>query len=146
MMKFTSMPKIQASEVHRHSAAANCRAALRLALALCLALVGCSRSIAVDIPAQTLTVLVYSQGTAIATQRCDIAPGTEKFRKLKQLLQQNSAGWRTRSADYMPSIVVIGPAINLYFAEDFVVMNYSGGEYFHPLTRDAYQFLDCGTT
>jgi hypothetical protein len=148
MMKFTSMAKIEASETHRHSAATNCRTALRSALLLCLAIAGCSRSIAIDIPAQTLTVLVYSQGTAtaIATQRCDIAPGSEKFRKLKQLLQQNSAGWRTRSADYTPSIVVIGPAINLYFAEDFVVMNYSGGEYFHPLARDSYQFLDCGTT
>ena len=120
------------------------RSSWRLALMLCLATTGCSRSIAIDIPSQTLTVLIYSQGTA--TQRCDIAPGSEKFRRLKQFMQQNSAGWRTRSADYMPSIVVIGPAINLYFADDFVVMNYSGGEYFHPVSRDSYQFLDCRTT
>jgi hypothetical protein len=111
---------------------------------LCLALVGCSRSIAIDIPPQTLTVLIYSQGSA--TRRCAITPGSDKFLKLKQFLQQNSSGWRTRSADYEPSIVVIGPAINLYFMDDFVVMNYSGGEYFHPVSRDSYQFLNCRTT
>jgi hypothetical protein len=135
MVKFSWMFRIHTNKV--------CTA-WRSALLLCLAITGCSRSIAIDIPLQTLTVLIYSQGTA--TQRCEIAPASEKFRRLKQFMQQNSAGWRTRSADYMPSIVVIGPAINLYFADDFVVMNYSGGEYFHPVSRDSYQFLDCRTT
>jgi hypothetical protein len=136
MVKFTWMFRIHTNEV---------RTSLRPAfLMLCLAIAGCSRSIAIEIPSQTLTVLVYAQGTA--AERCDIAPGSEKFRKLKQFMQQNSAGWHTRNADYMPSIVVIGPAINLYFADDFVVMNYSGGEYFHPVSRDSYQFLDCRTT
>ena len=143
-MKFAPMLRIRTNEGRRNGATANCCTSLRSALLLYLAIAGCSRSIAIDIPPQTLTVLIYSQGTA--TQRCSIAPGSEKFRKLKQFMQQNSAGGGTRSADYMPSIVVIGPAINLYFADDFVVMNYSGGEYFRPVSRDSYQFLDCRTT
>jgi hypothetical protein len=144
MVKFTRMASIHRNESFRNRAAATCRMSLRSALLLCWVVAGCSRSIAIDIPAQTLTVLMYAQGNA--TQRCAIAPGSDKFRQLKQFLQQNSAGWRTRSANYVPSIVVIGPAINLYFMDDFVVMNYAGGEYFHPVSRDSYQFLICRTT
>src|SRR6202451_2712973 len=99
MAELRPMLQTDSNAARRNGPSMNCRTSLRSALLLCLAFAGCSRSIAIDIPPHTLTVLVYSQG--IATQRCDIAPGSEKFRKLKQFMQQNSAGWRARTEDYM---------------------------------------------
>jgi hypothetical protein len=102
---------------------------------------GCSRSITLQIPSQTLTVETFSQGKAV--QRCSVAPGSEKFRKLSQLMQQSVAGWRSRSADYVPSIVVIAGDISLYFMGDSVVVSYSGGEYSRSIAAGSYAFLNC---
>lgn len=113
-----------------------------LVLVLLLA-AGCSRSISVELPAQALTVVVYSHGQA--SQRCAIAPASDKFRKLADFMKANAAGWRKRSADYTPSLVVIGSDINMYFMDDLMVMNYNGGEYSRNVTPDSYAFLDCGT-
>jgi hypothetical protein len=88
-----------------------------------------------------LTVETYSQGKA--DRRCSIAPASAKFGKLKDFLKQNAQGWHSRSADYQPSLVVIGSDINLYFMGDSVVMNYSGGEYSRSVSPDSYAFLDC---
>ncbi|MEJ0006252.1 MAG: hypothetical protein WDM77_07670 [Steroidobacteraceae bacterium] len=111
---------------------------------LLLAIAGCSRSISIVLPAHSLTVLVYSQGKV--AQRCAIVPGSEKFKSLSQLMQQNAAGWHSRSANYVPSIVVIGPDVNLYFMDDSMVVNYSGGEYSRTISADAYKFLECKST
>ena len=113
------------------------------AIAVLLLAAGCSRSISLELPSQPLTVVVYSQGKA--SQRCVIAPAAEKFRKLADFLKANAAGWHKQSGDYTPSVVVIGPDINLYFMEDLLVMNYHGGEYSRNVTRDSYAFLSCGT-
>jgi hypothetical protein len=105
------------------------------------ALLGCARSISVALPHTALTVTVYSEGKV--TQRCAIAPGSDKFRKLGQLMQENAAGWHSRSADYVPSIVVIGSDLNLYFVEDSVIVGESGGEYSRTIPAAAYKFLEC---
>jgi hypothetical protein len=115
--------------------------ALRWTVLPLLALVGCARSISVALPHTALTVMVYSDGKV--TQRCAIAPGSEKFRKLGQLMQANAAGWHSRSTDYMPTIVVIGSDINLYFVEDSVIVGESGGEYSRTIPADSYKFLEC---
>jgi len=115
-----------------------------LTAVLLLAIAGCSRSISIELPAHSLTVLVYSQDKV--TQRCAIAPGTDKYKKLSQLMQQNASGWHRRSTNYVPSIVVIGPNINLYFTDDSVVESGSSGEYSRPISGDAYRFLECKAT
>ncbi len=102
---------------------------------------GCARSISIALPHTPLTVMVYSQGKV--SQRCAIAPGSDKFRKLGQLMQENTAGWHSRSADYVPSMVVIGSGINLYFVDDSVIVSNSGGEYSRTLPADSYKFLEC---
>ncbi len=53
---------------------------LSLTVLLLLALTGCSHSISLVLPPQTLTVETFSQGKAV--QRCSIAPGSDKFGKL----------------------------------------------------------------
>lgn len=113
----------------------------RSVLLLLLFTGGCSRSISIEIPSQTLTVETFAQGKAV--QRCSVAPGSEKFRKLSQLMQQSVAGWHSRRADYVPSVVVIAGDINLYFMGDSVVVDYSGGEYSRSLAADSYAFLNC---
>jgi hypothetical protein len=102
----------------------------------------CSHSISVEFPAQPLTVVQYAQGKA--TQRCVIAPGADKFRKLADFMKQNTDGWHKRSADYEPSLMVIGPDVNMYFQDDLLVMSYNGGEYSREVAPDAYAFLACG--
>ena len=114
---------------------------LKWAVLPVLAIVGCAKSISVALPPKPLTVMVYSQGRV--SQRCAIAPGSDKFRKLGQLMQENATGWHSRRADYVPSIVVIGSGINLYFVEDSVVVSDSGGEYSRTLPADSYRFLEC---
>jgi hypothetical protein len=113
------------------------------ALLILLLATGCSRSISVELPAQALTVVVYSQGKA--SQRCVIAPASDKFRKLADFMKANAAGWHKRSGDYTPSLVVIGSDINMYFMDDLLVMTYNGGEYSRNVTPDSYAFLSCGT-
>lgn len=103
---------------------------------------GCSRSISVELPAQALTVVMYSQGKA--SQRCMLAPNSDKFHKLSDFMKQNASGWHKRTADYMPSLVVIGTQISLYFMDDLLVINYSGGEYSRNVAPDSYAFLSCG--
>ncbi len=103
---------------------------------------GCSRSISVQLPAQALTVVMYSQGKA--SQRCVIAPNSDKFHKLADFIRQNADGWHKRSADYMPSLVVIGSDINMYFMDELLVMNYNGGEYSRDVASGSYAFLSCG--
>ena len=109
-----------------------------------LATVGCSRSLSIRLPAHSLTVMVYSQGKV--SERCAIAPGSKKYSQLSQYMQQNADGWHGRSGDYVPSIVVIGPDLNLYFMDDSVVVNNSGGEYTRTVSGDSYRFLDCKAT
>jgi len=113
------------------------------AILVLLLVTGCSRSISVELPSQALTVVVYSHGKA--SQRCVIAPASDKFHNLSDFLKANAAGWHKRSGDYTPSLVVIGPDINLYFMDDLLVMNYNGGEYSRNVTPDSYAFLSCGT-
>jgi hypothetical protein len=102
----------------------------------------CSRSISVELPAQALTVVAYTQG--IASQRCVISPASDKFRTLAGFMKQNADGWHKRSGDYVPTLVVIGPDINLYFMDDQLVMNYDGGEYSRKVAPGSYAFLNCG--
>jgi hypothetical protein len=102
----------------------------------------CSRAISVELPTQPLTVVQYAQGKA--TQRCVIAPGADKFRKLADFMKQNADGWHKRSADYEPSLMVIGSDINMYFQDDLLIMSYNGGEYSRKLAPDSYAFLGCG--
>jgi hypothetical protein len=102
----------------------------------------CSRSMSIELPAQPLTVVQYSQGKA--TQRCVIAPGADKFRKLADFMKQNADGWHKRAADYEPTLMVIGSDINMYFEDDLLVVNYDGGEYSRKVGADSYAFLGCG--
>ena len=61
------------------------------AVALMLAvLVACTRSLSVALPSQTVTVMTYADGKVV--ERCGFRPGSQKFQKLNQLLQQNSGG------------------------------------------------------
>ena len=60
-------------------------------------------------------------------------------------MKQNADGWHKRSEDYVPSLVVIGSDINMYFMNDLLVMNYNGGEYSRNVPPDSYAFLACGT-
>jgi hypothetical protein len=112
------------------------------AISILLLATGCSRSISVELPAQALTVVMYSQGKA--SQRCVIAPNSDKFHNLADFIKQNTDGWHKRSADYMPSLVVIGSDINMYFMDDLLVMNYNGGEYSRNVAPGSYAFLSCG--
>jgi hypothetical protein len=121
---------------------ANMRMVCSAILVLLLA-TGCSRSISVELPAQALTVVMYSQGKA--NQRCVIAPTADKFHKLADFMKANAAGWHKQSGDYTPALVVIGPDINMYFMNDLMVMNYNGGEYSRTVSPDSYSFLGCGT-
>jgi hypothetical protein len=102
---------------------------------------GCSRTISVELPPQRLTLVVYAQGQAV--QRCAIAPGSEKFLKLNELLKQSAAGWHHPSAGYVPALAVIGSDTNLYFTEESLIMSYSGGEYAHAVSADSHAFLKC---
>ncbi len=88
-------------------------------------------------------MVTYVQGKA--SQRCGIAPASDKFHKLADFLKQNADGWHKRSGDYQPSLVVIGPNVDLYFANDLLVMDYNGGEYSRPVAPESYAFLMCGT-
>jgi|SRR5580700_1904725 hypothetical protein len=104
-------------------------------------LAACTRSITVALPPQTATVMAYADGKVV--QRCGIRPGSEKFQKLSQLLQQNSGGWHKRYTNYQPSMMVVDGDVSLYFMDGSVVLNYSGGEFSRGISSDAYQFLDC---
>jgi len=114
------------------------------AVLLAVAVAGCSRTISLTLPPQPLTVFMYSQGKA--TTRCGVAPGSDKFLKLSEFLKRNSDGWRKRSTNYVPLLVVIGSDINFYFMDDSVVVNYSAGEYSRSITPDQYAFLNCKTS
>ena len=114
-----------------------------LTLSLLLLLTACSRSISVELPAQSLTVVSYVQGKA--SGRCMIVPGSNKFHALADFIKQNADGWHRRSGDYSPALVVIGSDINMYFMDDLLVMNYDGGEYSHAVTPASYAFLTCGS-
>jgi hypothetical protein len=108
---------------------------------LFVVLAACTRSITVALPPQTATVMAYSDGKVV--QRCGFRPDSEKFQKLSQLLQQNSGGWHKRYTNYQPSILVVDGDVSLYFMDDSVVLNYSGGEFSRGISSDAYQFLNC---
>lgn len=107
-----------------------------------LLLAGCSRTISLELPAQPLTVVTYAGGKA--NQRCSVAPASDKFHRLAAFLKQNSTDWRKRTADYTPSLVVIGSDVNMYFKDDLMVMSYSGGEYSRKVDPAGYAFLRCG--
>jgi hypothetical protein len=111
------------------------------AVFLLLTVTACSRTISVELPPQKLTLVIYAQGQAV--QRCPIAPGSEKFNKLNELLKQSASGWRHPSAGYVPSLAVIGSDTNLYFTDDSLIMSYGGGEYSHAVSADSYGFLKC---
>ncbi|HTY94880.1 MAG TPA: hypothetical protein VMC02_13380 [Steroidobacteraceae bacterium] len=111
---------------------------------LLLTLCGCSRSISVQLPAQKLVVLVYADGKV--AERCSIAPGSEKFRKLADLVQQGTARWHSRIGAYVPSLLVVGADITLNFRSDSVDLTYSGGDYIRSISPDAYAFLRCKGT
>ncbi len=108
---------------------------LSMIVLLLLTLAACSHSISLQFPSQTLTVETFSQGKPV--QRCSIAAGSDKFRKLNELMQENVKGWHSRSADYVPAIVVISSDVNLYFDGGLLVVNYSGGEYSRTVSPDS---------
>jgi hypothetical protein len=110
---------------------------------LLIATSACTRSISVVLPPKTATVMGYADGKV--TQRCAIRPDSEKFHKLRELLEQNSGGWHKRYTNYQPSIMVVDGDVSLYFMDGSVVLNYSGGEFSRGLSADAYQFLNCNT-
>jgi hypothetical protein len=106
-----------------------------------VALGACTRSISVALPSQSVTVMAYADGKVV--ERCGFRPGSDKFQKLNQLLQQNSGGWRKRHSNYQPEFLVVDGDVSLYFMSDSVVINYSAGEFSRGLSPDAYHFLDC---
>jgi hypothetical protein len=108
---------------------------------LFVVMAACTRSITVALPPQTATVMAYAEGKVV--QRCAIRPGSEKFQKLSQLLEQHSGGWHKRYTNYEPSVMVVDGDVSLYFMDGSVVLNYSGGEFSRGLAPDAYQFLNC---
>ncbi|HEV2701436.1 MAG TPA: hypothetical protein VGV09_07385 [Steroidobacteraceae bacterium] len=110
-------------------------------VAVLLALAACTHSISLVLPPQTVTVMAYADGKVV--ERCGFRPGSEKFQKLSQLLQQNSGGWHKRHSDYQPEILVVDGDVSLYFMSDSVVLNYSGGEFSRGIAPAAYHFLDC---
>jgi hypothetical protein len=116
------------------------RRAVSVAVLLVL-LAGCTHSVSVALPSQTVTVMAYADGKVV--ERCGFGPGSEKFQKLSQLLQQNSGGWHKRHSDYQPEFMVVDGDVSLYFMSDSVVLNYSGGEFTRGMSPDAYHFLDC---
>jgi hypothetical protein len=111
------------------------------AAALLLGSAGCTHSVSVVLPPQKLVVMIYDQGHV--AQRCAIQPDSAKFRKLNQLLEQNSPGWHARLSTYVPTLLVMGADISLNFMGDSVVMNYKGHEYAHSIATDSYGFLGC---
>lgn len=105
------------------------------------ALSACSRSITIALPQQTVTVMAYSEGKVV--QRCGFRPDAEKFRKLSQLLQQHSDGWRKRHTNYVPSYLVVDGDVSLYFMDDSMVLSNAEGEFSRGISSDDYQFLNC---
>ena len=80
-------------------------------LLVVLVAVGCTRSIAVVLPPQTLTVMVYAQGKV--AQHCQVPPDSDQFRKLGELLRQSPDGWHKGFGSYplrtlAPFAAVIG--------------------------------------
>ena len=110
---------------------------------LLLALSACSRSITISLPPQSVTVMAYSAGKVV--QRCGFSAGTEKFRKLAELLQQHSSGWHKRYTNYVPQFLVVDGDVSLYFMDGSMVLNYSEGEFSRAVSSDDYQFLNCKT-
>lgn len=108
---------------------------------LFVALSACTRSIRIALPQQIVTVMAYSAGKVV--QRCGFRPGTEKFRKLSELLQQHSGGWHKRYTNYVPSFLVVDGDVSLYFMDGSMVLNYSEGEFSRGVSSDDYQFLNC---
>jgi len=110
-------------------------------LLVVLVAVGCTRSIAVVLPPQTLTVMVYAQGKV--AQHCQVPPDSDQFRKLGELLRQSPDGWHKGFGSYAPTVLVEGPEVSLNFSGDTVVMNAAGAEYARSVAPDAYAFLVC---
>jgi hypothetical protein len=112
-----------------------------LLLLMGLVVVGCTRSIAVVLPPQTLTVMLYDQGKVI--QHCQVPPDSDKFRRLAELLRQRPSGWHKGFGSYAPTVLVEGPEVALNFSGDTVVMNYDNTQYAHSVSQDSYAFLAC---
>ncbi len=110
---------------------------------LLLVLTACTRSITIALPQQSVTVMGYADGKVV--QRCGFGPGTEKFRKLSQLLEQHSGGWHKRHTNYQPTLLVVDGDVSLYFMDGSMVINYSDGEFSRGVSADDYQFLSCKT-
>ncbi|HTC50443.1 MAG TPA: hypothetical protein VK700_00745 [Steroidobacteraceae bacterium] len=108
---------------------------------LFIALSACTRSITITLPQQTVTVMAYADGKVV--QRCGFRSGTEKFRKLSELLAQHSGGWHKRYTNYVPSLLVVDGDVSLYFMDGSMVVNYSEGEFSRGVSSDDYQFLNC---
>jgi hypothetical protein len=110
---------------------------------LLLVLTACTRSITIALPQQSVTVMAYADGKVV--QRCGFRPGTEKFRKLSQLLEQYSGGWHKRYTNYQPTFLVVDGDVSLYFMDGSMVLNDSEGEFSRGVSADDYQFLNCKT-
>ncbi len=110
---------------------------------LLLLLAACTRSITIALPQRSATVMAYADGKVL--QRCGFRPGTEKFRKLGELLAQHAGGWHKRYTNYQPSLLVVVGDVSLYFMDDSMVINYSEGEFSRGVSSDDYQFLNCKT-
>lgn len=106
-----------------------------------LAVTACTRSMSVSLPPQSLTVLVYAQGKV--SQHCKIAPDSDKFRKLSELLRQNAAGWHKSLMHYDPLILVEGAEVSINVMDDSVVMNKGDGDYAHAIPAGSFAFLGC---
>jgi hypothetical protein len=108
---------------------------------LLLALTACTRSITIALPQQIVTVMAYADGKVV--QRCAFRPGTDKFRKLSQLLAEHTGGWHKRYTNYQPAFLVVDGDVSLYFMDGSMVLNDSEGEFSRGISEDDYQFLNC---
>ena len=110
-------------------------------MACLLLLSACTRSLSITLPEQFVTVMGYSQGKVV--QRCGIRPGTDKFKRLSQLLATHASGWHKRYTSYDPTFLVVDGDISLYFMGGSMVLSDAEGEFSRGIAEQDYQFLGC---
>ena len=105
-----------------------------------LVVTGCSKNIYFELPAdEELTVT----NNDTSRSECVIAPDSEIHRKLSNWLLQNTDGWKSTPASYMPGLIVKGADFSLNYLDELVILNYEGGQYSHKVQSNEYQFLGC---
>jgi hypothetical protein len=108
-----------------------------------LFLLGCSRTVSVQMPMDGLHLAIYSQGHVI--KECSLIPASNQYMQLNQLMANINNDWRPTLVSYAPSIYVTGTGITINFVAGSVILNYNGKQMAHTIRDIDYAFLNCSS-